>query len=158
MVNVTINNISVIYVTAHSRAGGLKKNLDIRSGSQRHRHFVGFFNVPVLHRHGSPFLYDYSETPPHLVAIYDRLGIRRTHSRLTLPPLGPHGGSILKAAVKGSYFTCHFQRNMSTSSLPHSSQSVKRLWRSEVKKCESFTPDGRTDNGREIMAIANLNL
>ena len=27
--------------------GGLKK-LDLRSGSQRHRHFVGFFNVPVL--------------------------------------------------------------------------------------------------------------
>ena len=27
--------------------GGLKKKLDLRSGSQRHRHFVGFFNVPV---------------------------------------------------------------------------------------------------------------
>ena len=23
------------------------KKLDLRSGSQRHRHFVGFFNVPV---------------------------------------------------------------------------------------------------------------
>ena len=45
--NVTINDISVIYVTAHRCAGGLKK-LDLRSGSQRHRHFVGFFNVPVL--------------------------------------------------------------------------------------------------------------
>ena len=44
--NVTINDISVIYVTAHRYAGGLKK-LDQRSGSQRHRHFVGFFNVPV---------------------------------------------------------------------------------------------------------------
>ena len=28
-------------------AGGLKKKLDLRSGSQRHRHFVRFFNVPV---------------------------------------------------------------------------------------------------------------
>ena len=46
--NVTINDISVIYVTAHRYAGGLKKKLDLRSGSQRHRHFVGFFNVPVL--------------------------------------------------------------------------------------------------------------
>ena len=46
--NVTINDISVIYVTAHRCAGGLKKKLDLRSGSQRHRHFVGFFNVPVL--------------------------------------------------------------------------------------------------------------
>ena len=48
MFNVTINDISVIYVTAHRCAGGLKKKLDLRSGSQRHRHFVGFFNVPVL--------------------------------------------------------------------------------------------------------------
>ena len=46
--NVTINDISVIYVTAHRCAGGLKKKYDPRSGSQRHRHFVGFFNVPVL--------------------------------------------------------------------------------------------------------------
>ena len=46
--NVTINDISVIYVTAHRCAGGRKKKLDLRSGSQRHRHFAGFFNVPVL--------------------------------------------------------------------------------------------------------------
>ena len=46
--NVTINDISVIYVTAHRCAGGLKKKLNLRSGSQRHRHFAGFFNVPVL--------------------------------------------------------------------------------------------------------------
>ena len=46
--NVTINDIPVIYVTAHRCAGGLKKKLDLWSGSQRHRHFVGFFNVPVL--------------------------------------------------------------------------------------------------------------
>ena len=46
LLNVTINNISVIYVTAHWCAGGLKK-LDLRSGSQRHRHLVGFLNVPV---------------------------------------------------------------------------------------------------------------
>ena len=45
--NVAINDTSVIYVTAHRCAGGLKKKLDLRSGSQRHRHFVGFFNVPV---------------------------------------------------------------------------------------------------------------
>ena len=45
--NVTINDISAIYVTAHRCAGGLKKKLGLRSGSQCHRHFVGFFNVPV---------------------------------------------------------------------------------------------------------------
>ena len=43
--NVTINDISVIYVTAHRCAGGLKKKLNLRLGPQRHRHFVGFFNV-----------------------------------------------------------------------------------------------------------------
>ena len=45
--NVTFNDISVIYVTAHICAGGLKKNLNLRPGSHHHRHFVGFFNVPV---------------------------------------------------------------------------------------------------------------
>ena len=46
LLNVTINDISVIHVTAHKCAGGLKK-LDPRSVSQRHRHFKRFFNVPV---------------------------------------------------------------------------------------------------------------
>ena len=55
---------SVIYVTAHRCASGLKKKFDLRSGSQRHRHFVGFFNVPVQtptryhpwwFRHTAPF-------------------------------------------------------------------------------------------------------
>ena len=31
--NVTINDMSVMYVTAHRRAGGLKKKLNLRSGS-----------------------------------------------------------------------------------------------------------------------------
>ena len=44
--DVTINDISVICVTAHIFAGGLKK-LDLRSGSKRNRHFIGFVNVPV---------------------------------------------------------------------------------------------------------------
>ena len=54
--NVTCNDISVIYVTPHRCAGGLKKKLNLRSGSQRHRHFVGFFNVPVrAPTRGHPF-------------------------------------------------------------------------------------------------------
>ena len=44
---VTINDISVIYVTAHRCAGGPKEKIDLRWGSQHHRHFVGFFNVLV---------------------------------------------------------------------------------------------------------------
>ena len=41
-----LSYISVIYATAHRCVVGLKK-FDLRSGSQRHRHFVRFFNVPV---------------------------------------------------------------------------------------------------------------
>ena len=67
LLNVTINDISITctcYVTAHICAGGLKKTLGLRSGSQRHRHFVGFFNLPVqASTRGHPF-YGYSEKPP----------------------------------------------------------------------------------------------
>ena len=75
----------------HRCAVGLKKKFYLRSGSQRHRHFAGFFNVPVLHRHGSTFLYRDSDTPPHLVAFYDTHEIRWTHSRLNP---GPSRGQI----------------------------------------------------------------
>ena len=47
MLNVTCNDISVIYVTVHRCASRLKKKFDLRPGFQRHRHFVGFLNVPV---------------------------------------------------------------------------------------------------------------
>ena len=47
------------------------KKLDLRSGSQRHRHYTGFFNVPLLHR--PSFLYGDSDTPSHLVAFYDTI-------------------------------------------------------------------------------------
>ena len=45
---------------------------------------------------GPPFLYGDSDTPPHLVAFYDTLGIRRTYSRLNPPPppRRPHGGVV----------------------------------------------------------------
>ena len=57
-----IQRYSVINVTAHTCACGIKK-LDLRSGSQRQRHSVGFFNVQVDAR-GRHF-YSYSEKPPH---------------------------------------------------------------------------------------------
>ena len=95
--NVTINDISVIYVTAHRCAGGLKKKLDLRSGSQRHRHFVGFFNVPVLApTRDHPF---YTVIPTHRPIkspFTITLGIRWTHSRLNPP--GPHGGIMVVTA------------------------------------------------------------
>ena len=39
---------------------------------------------------GPPFLYGDSDTPPHLVAFYDTLGIRRMYSRLK-PPAASRG-------------------------------------------------------------------
>ena len=75
---VTCNNISVIYVTTQM-CSGLKKKLYLRSGFQYHRHFVGFFKCPSYTDTGSPFLYGYSEKPPHLVAFYDTLS--RKHVR-----------------------------------------------------------------------------
>ena len=70
--NVTINDISVIYVTAHRCAGGLTKKLDLRSGSQRHRHFVGFFNVPVqAPTRGSTFLY--GDSPVRAMGVKSRM-------------------------------------------------------------------------------------
>ena len=60
---VTYNDISVIYVTAHRCAGGLKKELDLRSGSQRHRHFVRFLNLPVqASTRGNPLYGDFGKT------------------------------------------------------------------------------------------------
>ena len=41
---------------------------------------------------GPPFLYGYSEKPPHLVAFYDTLGIRI----LILNPRSPHGDKLKK--------------------------------------------------------------
>ena len=73
-------------MTAHRCAGGLKKKFDLRSGSQRHRHFVGFFNVPVLApTRDQPFLYGDSDTPPHLVAFYDHAGDTEVHILVLTP-------------------------------------------------------------------------
>ena len=74
---------AVIYVTAHRCADGLKKKFDLRSGSQRHRHFVGPVQAPTR---GQPFN-DYSETPAH----FSRL-LRRTWG---------HGGPILVLYTPG---------------------------------------------------------
>ena len=81
LLNVTCNDISVIYVMAHRCTGGPKK-FDIRSGSKRHRYFVGFFYIPVYGLGtdtGPTFLYGYSWKSPHWVAFYDTL---RIHPRL----------------------------------------------------------------------------
>ena len=96
-------------MTAHRCAGGPKKKLDLRSGSQRHRHFVGFVNVPVLApTRDQPF---YTLIPTHRPIsrlLRSRWGYRDAHSRLNPP--GPHGGICdFKNCVKLSYrYTTYF--------------------------------------------------
>ena len=77
-----------LYMWRHRCAGGLKKKLFIRSGSQRHRQFAGFFNVPVLHRHGTNHFIRWLRHTAPLVAFYDTLGIGRTYSK---PPASSRG-------------------------------------------------------------------
>ena len=74
----------------HRCEGGLKK-LHLRSGSQRHRHFVGFFNVPVqAPTRGHPF---YTVLPTHR-PIYSPFTTRLGYGEriLDLNPRRPHGG------------------------------------------------------------------
>ena len=66
------------------------KMLDLRSGSQCHRYFVGFCNVPIQAPTRAILFIGYSEKPPHLVSICDTLGIRMTYSHLN-PPASPRG-------------------------------------------------------------------
>ena len=70
---------------------------DLRSGSKRHRHFVGLFKVsfqlPSIDT-GPTVVYYYSEKPPHLVAFYYTLGIWRIYSHLK-PPGSRRKGCLL---------------------------------------------------------------
>ena len=93
---VTIDDISVIYVTAHKCAGGLKK-FDQRWGSQRHRHFVGFISslrCPSKHRHGATlFIRLFRETAPFSRLLRHAVDTEDTFSTYPPPPSpGPHGG------------------------------------------------------------------
>ena len=74
----------------------MKKKLYLRSGSQRHRHFLGFFNVPVADHPdtGPPFLNGYSESP-----FTTRWGYEGRI--LDLNPRRPHGGRWIE---RRSYF------------------------------------------------------
>ena len=72
----------------------IEEEVEPTVGLPRHRHFVGFFNVPVQTPTRDPPFYGFSEKPPH----FSRL---LRHARgcgghiLDLNPPGPHGGSLL---------------------------------------------------------------
>ena len=53
------------YMWRHRCAGRLKKKLDLRLGSHRHRHFAGFFSTCLSYTDmGPPFLRLFRETAP----------------------------------------------------------------------------------------------
>ena len=85
--NVTINDISVIRVTAHKCAGGLKK-LDLRSGSHAIDISYGFLTCPSDTDTGPTFLRLFQETASFQSLSTTRMGIRRTYSRHK--PRSPH--------------------------------------------------------------------
>ena len=107
LLNVTCNDISVIYITAHRCTGGLKK-LDLQSGSQRYRHFVGSLTCPSKHRHGANLFMVIPRNRPILVAFYDTHGdTEDTFS--TKPPLPPPRdtvGKIFFHFVTLAFFAC----------------------------------------------------
>ena len=74
LLNVTINDISVVHMNANRWVGGLRKTLDLRSAPNAIDISSGFFNVPVLAPTRGRPLHGYSEKPFHSVAFYDAHG------------------------------------------------------------------------------------
>ena len=93
----------------HRCAGGLKTKLYLRSGSQRHRHFAGFFNMPVLHQHGTTlFIRWFRHTAPFSRLFTKRWGYGEFI--LDLNPRRPHGWKLTK---QNFYQTCTSNRQLS---------------------------------------------
>ena len=63
-----------VYMWRHRCAGELKKKLDLQSGSQCHRHFVGFLMCPSKHRHGANIFMVIRRNRHISVAFYDAHG------------------------------------------------------------------------------------
>ena len=81
------------YMWRHRCAGGLKKKLHLCRAPNVIDISQGSLTCPSYTDTGPPFLYGDSDTPPHLVAFYDTLGIQRTYSRLK-PPESSWGFSL----------------------------------------------------------------
>ena len=107
--NFTINDISVIYMTAHRCAGGLKKTLDLWSGSQHNRHFIGFFNVPVqVPTRDHPFIRLFRENAQF------------SHSPFSIRwGYGGHILDVTPGSSRGNLVLCHFLSFTPQNTKPH---------------------------------------
>ena len=76
----------------------IEEEVEPTVGLPRHRHFVGFFNVPVQAPTRDPPLYGYSEKPPHFSRLLRHAWGYGGHI-LDLNPPGPHGGIIVKRRI-----------------------------------------------------------
>ena len=56
--------------------------------------------APNVHEHGTTLFIWWFRHPPHLVAFYDTLGIRKTYSRLKQPPCASSWGVIWVSKFK----------------------------------------------------------
>ena len=147
--NVTCNDVSVIYATAHTCrcAGGLKK-FDLRSGSQRHRHFVGFFNVPVqAPTRGQPFIRLFRESTP-----FSRL---LRHAGDT--------GHILKLTPGSSWGYSHWTKNilhLKNKNQNHGGilieQKISYNKKKNNEKCLEYNHATKTVNAKVLNAKAPL--
>ena len=125
--NVTCNDILAIYLngTAHRCAGGLKKKVNLRSGSQCHRHFVGFLTCPFKHRHGATlFIRLFRETAP-FSRLLRPLGIRRTHSRLKHPPRVLKGAGQSKKLLQNTFPYLCYTRDLARKNQKYKNECLK---------------------------------
>ena len=60
--------------------------MNLRSGCQRHRHFVGFFNLPIQAPTRDLPFYGYPRNRPILVAFYDTHGDTEDTFSIYPPP------------------------------------------------------------------------
>ena len=101
---------------------GLKKKLYLRSGSQRHRHFAGFFNVPVLHRHGTTlFIRWFQHTAP------TKTKPGKMHYVICIASIGEQVTTQRNLANLGSWDTIRFSSSKSINWL-----NVRLYWSIEA--------------------------
>ena len=76
-------------------------------GLPRHRHFVGFFNVPVQTPTRDPPFYGYSEKPPHISRLLRHAWGYGGHILDLTPPRVPTGVFLLKLLLVGIKTAMH---------------------------------------------------
>ena len=83
-------------MAAHCCAGGLKKKMDIRSGSHAIDISWDSLSCPSKHQYGATLFTIILRNRPFQSTFTTRLGIRETYSHFK--PQGPHGDMILLVA------------------------------------------------------------